>query len=98
MCLTLLKALDSSKQYIIVYKFQFLPISYKILMTEICFVLKHQLLVNIHLCSHHCHTVKPVLSSTVLGSHPVLSCGLLKSPVCFPSVMVIFTSIEWSNL
>ena len=83
---------------VLVYTFQFLPISYKILMTEICFVLKHQLLVNIHLCSHHCHTVKPVLSSTVLGSHPVLSCGLLKSPVCFPSVMVIFTSIEWSNL
>ena len=36
-------------------------------MTEICFVLKHQLPVSIHLCFHYCHTVKPVLSSTVLG-------------------------------
>ena len=51
-----------------------------------CFVLKHQLLVTIHLCSHHwsdSHTVKPVLSS-----HPALSSGLLEYPVCFPSVMV----------
>ena len=35
------------------------------------------------------HTVEPVLSD-----HPVLSSQLSKSPICLPSIMVIFTSNE----
>ena len=79
MYLTLLKALDSSKQYIIVYKFQFLPISYKILMTEICFVLKHQLLVNIHLCSH-----QTCIKQHSIRQSPSIKLWVVKVPSLFP--------------